>query len=204
MPVDSKSKGSWIGVNSAGLFFSLLNLNEKNMENYRPNPGQKSRGLIVSFLLGSFSLTDSKEKLQTFNMTDFPPFRLLYLDVNQMIFGSHTWNGRIFLGDEFLWSGEPLFYTSSGLGDSYVYKPRHNLFMQFFRRFDFSENFAEVQDSFHMQRDDRNLDTSIFMERSSAMTVSRSVIEINKSRIKFIYHMPPENQIPDVLSLERS
>ena len=203
MPIDSQSGGTWIGVNSSGLFFALLNVYEANSENVSENHRGESRGIIIPELLLCRGIDCMEKKIKRMDYDLFQGFRLIFLDINSMFFGNIRWNQKILTRQNESWNGKPVFFTSSGLGDQYVYEPRKKLFYEYFSGFDASERYYEIQDRFHLDRMRGREDRGILMEREKALTVSRSVVEIQQDQIRFLYFTPPDSASPEIVRMIR-
>ena len=202
MPLDAESRGTWMGVNDASLAFCLLNVNTFNRETSPVRKGLLSRGSIIPSLLECRDLNAVRNRMENISPENYPGFRLICLDAEKMDCETYTWDEKTMQQNQFSWRGDPLFYTSSGLGDEYVFLPRQEIFSETFRKFDGSQKYRKIQDEFHMQRDEDRKDVSVFMERKNALTVSRSVIEIRKSRILFQYFSPADAEDPVLQSLD--
>ena len=209
MPIDVVSGGTWIGINDAGLFFSLLNVNvcgvnEKLEErdaltDFNP---YGSRGIIIPPLLACDSFHEINAIIEKLKVKNYRPFRLVFIDSVSMNSGYLRWDGRDKEWNVLRWEGRPLFYTSSELGDDCVFSPRVNLFNDFFKDFDFSERYELMQNKFHSHFWKDKRDVSVNMERDNALTVSRSIVEIFNSHIKFKHYMPPFSDNPFVREMD--
>ena len=209
MPVDTQSGGTWIAINDAGIFFALLNVNPglqgEDDEFTKSGNTEKtflSRGTIIPSLIGLRNIADVKNKLKDIDVDRYPGFRLVFIDTHGMNTGYLRHDG---INSELncrRWNGQPVFYTSSGLGDEYVYDNRIKLFHKMFDGFDGNPLYEKKQDEFHSHQWKDKKDVSVNMERKNASTVSRSVIEIIDSHIKFIHYMPPFAPVPAVMEIE--
>lgn len=175
MPIDPASGGTWIAVNDAGIIFTLLNRNAAgtlSLNAGMPAPAT-SRGRIIPALLHCESVSEATEAAVQIRPLDSQPFRLVILDTDS--FAEVVSDGRMLRTYRRPFDGVPLLFTSSGLGDDLVEKPRRALFDQMIRS---AKPTPQAQDAFHHHfwADARHL--SVCMSREEARTVSRTTIEL--------------------------
>lgn len=187
MPVDPESQGTWIGVNDGGLIATLLNVNINNAqlpELTAATDGHrvKSRGTIIPLILGCDEVDAEVEIVRALDPCDFSPFRLVLLDGRRI--AEIRSDGRAIRINANLFEGQPLFFTSSGLGDELVDAPRRKLFEENFAE---APNLREKQDRFHMHCWPERRHLSVLMSRPDAHTVSRSVVEVNDQTVRMTY-----------------
>jgi hypothetical protein len=177
MPLDPDSGGSWIAVNENGLVFALLNA---NLPDRSPAEGV-SRGGLIPRLVGAGSMSEAQTRLVDAGPERYRPFRLLMLDAAQLV---ECWveDGRLRRRRAYLQGA--MMRTSSSLGDTAVEGPRRTLFRRFFRG---TSHAAAAQDAFHDHQWLGREDVSVRMERTDALTVSRTIVEVSAGYATMIY-----------------
>jgi hypothetical protein len=177
MPVDPVSDGTWIAVNDAGLVLVLLNVTPLA----GAAPGRRSRGAIIPGLLASDSLAAAARQTGRLNPAEFAPFRLVLIRDDGV--AEVYWDGvnRTDTPPEALTN--PRMFTSSGLGDPLVERPRQRSFEEFVAiGFD-----PAAQDAFHRHRWPGREHLSVCMSRPDARTVSFTIIEIGADAATMAY-----------------
>jgi hypothetical protein len=187
LPIDPVSDGTWMAASDAGLAFVLMNVYGPagapvQIGPTQPPADRMSRGRIIPHLLRSSNLVEAVSLVGDFDHSRFEPFRLLLADGRQLI--EHTWYANETRTAPPLQIVEPLFFTSSGLGDDVVANPRRRLFEELFAR---DADWAAQQDAFHRHCWPDNPRASVWMTRPEAMTVSRTVVELGRSTISMRY-----------------
>jgi hypothetical protein len=92
---------------------------------------------------------------------------------------------------------EPLLFTSSGLGDAVVDRPRRALFREWFTP---STDWRERQDSFHRHSWPDRTQLSVCIRRADARTVSCTVIELLSASARLTYYpQAPDEPGPSFL-----
>jgi hypothetical protein len=170
MPIDPVGGGTWIGVNDAGLVACLLN---RNVGQFAPPASPRSRGLIVPKLLACASAEEVRHAVGELKPADYAPFRAMCCDGGRLTVA--TSDGRSVEIESTSWDGSPFFMTSSGLGDSWVERPRRELFDRMFATVGGA---ADVQDAFHRHRWPDRPHLSVDMAREDAVTVSHTIVEV--------------------------
>jgi hypothetical protein len=188
MPVDPVSDGTWIGASDAGLIAVLMNVYLRGSETVvhatqPPIAAPKlSRGRIIPQVLQAGSLREAQMLAGAMDHAQFEPFRLLVVDRMQIV--------------ELVWSQgrcdlkpaepirRPLFFTSSGLGDDIVAKPRRRLFDELFAD---NGDWPARQDAFHRHVWPGNERASVWMTRPEAMTVSCTEVELAATGVRMTY-----------------
>lgn len=188
MPIDPVSDGTWIGASDAGLIAVLMNVYLRAPEAAVNNIGpasatpKPSRGRIIPQVLHAGSLTEARSLAAALDHAQFEPFRLLLVDRAQIV--ELVWaQGRC------EWKPaepirRPLFFTSSGLGDDIVAKPRRRLFDELFAD---GENWPLRQNAFHHHVWPGNERASVWMTRPEAKTVSCTQVELDEARVRMTY-----------------
>lgn len=184
-PRDQQSGGTWIGINSLGFIFFLLNYNQKNLyKNFFINPAyknKKSRGLIIPELLKSKSENEVIKKIYKLDYLNYSPFRLIFFHLKNYTVFQFIYTGR---GIKVRQHKLPFFQASSGLGDHKIYPLRKKLFKFFL------ENNPTIrkQIKFHHYVDKNNPLASIKINRILAQTVSQTFILIQNQKIILHYY----------------
>lgn len=184
-PVDPTSRGTWIGVNTAGLVLAVLNSNP--MQRAIQRPGVRSRGEIVPSLLGCESVTSVVSNAMDLDASAFPAFRLVAIERDRL---------AVLLGDGQRMTVQclrpfeaPFLATSSGLGDHVVETPRRELFRELMSPASVLDerDLSQAQDAFHRHRWTDRRHISVEMSRSDARTVSRTVVEVYSDSVRLTY-----------------
>lgn len=180
MPIDPGSGGTWVGVNGHGLALTLLNYNLPDP----PTGRDRSRGLVIPALLGAASVDEVVELAGPIERERMMPFRLVACDGRRVL----LWRGTepIAQAEVTQWSGEPMMWTSSGLGDHLVEGPRRELFDSWFG--DAPGELLEQQAALHRHQWPGREHLSVCMHREDACTVSYTTIDIVADRITMTYH----------------
>jgi hypothetical protein len=150
-----------------------------------PDAPPRSRGDIVPRLAAFTTLEPMVAAARAIDRTRYQPFRLVCAGP-----------GRAVLVDphldliEEISVVDPLMFTSSGLGDDLVEGPRRALFADLVRDAPAGEQESR-QDRFHAHRWESMPHVSVFMTRSDASTVSRTVVEVERERLRMIYAAAP-------------
>ncbi|MGB0766586.1 MAG: NRDE family protein [Phycisphaeraceae bacterium] len=179
MPIDPSSGGTWVGVNERGLALTLLNYNPPAP----PTGRDRSRGDVIPALLGAACIDEVIERCEAIERDRMMPFRLVACDGQRVLLWRST--ESIERAAIEAWVGEPMMWTSSGLGDEVVEGPRRVLFSEWFGN-DPSRYEAE-QAGFHRHRWPDRLHLSVCMHRDDARTVSHTVVDVTSDRIAMRY-----------------
>lgn len=169
MPIDPVSRGSWIGVNDAGLIGALLNANPAEAS----STGARSRGELVPQLLGLTSVEESLRFCSGIDGSLYAPFTLLVAALDDGAVLSS--DGRTLRVVARRAPDAPLMLTSSGLGDHLVEPCRRALFRELFDR---SGDPLDAQHAFHAHRWKDRPHLSVLMSRADARTVSRTTVDL--------------------------
>jgi Transport and Golgi organisation 2 len=198
LPLDPQPGGTWIAVNDAGVAFVILNVNPRPVPD--PSPRLRSRGTIIPALLQCDDAAQAAAAMtDDLNPDDFPPFRLIALD--RQTCAEFTFDGQSLATTCRPFDGEPLMYTSSGLGDALVERPRRELFDRIVRS---AEACPRRQDEFHLHRWLDRPHLSVLMNRADARTVSRTVIDVSKQRARMQYFADGVEHIYELRTLQRA
>ncbi len=180
-PVDPSSRGTWIGVNTAGLVLAVINCNP--LAKFNKRAGLRSRGEIVPALLACESVTAAVAAASELDAREFPPFRLVAIERDRL---------SVVLGDGERMTVQalrrfdgPFLATSSGLGDHIVEQPRRDLFSALVVRG--VSAITDRQDAFHRHAWPDRRHISVEMSRADARTVSRTVVEVFRDSIALTY-----------------
>jgi transport and Golgi organization protein 2 len=189
LPVDPISDGTWIAASDAALVFVLMNVYVEPRQKVLHDVGAAgapptvSRGGIIPHLLQADSLQHARAIAESMDHRRFEPFRLLIADRVQFV--EFVWAQRLGRMEEPKPIQQPLFFTSSGLGDDVVATPRRRLFQEYFAP---GRDWPASQDAFHHHSWPDNERMSVWMTRPEALTVSRTEIELGPNQITMSYH----------------
>lgn len=187
LPIDPVSDGTWIAASDAGLVFVLMNVYGPASAALQKTAAQPaadriSRGRIIPHLLRSSNLAEAISLVGDLDHGRFEPFRLLVADTRELV--EHIWFANEIRSAPPRQINEPLFFTSSGLGDDVVANPRRRLFVE---QFAADADWIARQDAFHRNCWPDNTRASVWMTRPEAMTVSRTVVELGTTAISMRY-----------------
>jgi hypothetical protein len=177
-PRDPDGGGTWLAATDAALVFALLNRTPRGGQ---PEPGVRSRGLIIPALFSAESLDDARRRLQSVDASEYAPFRLVVLAATGWLEAiSDSKRLRVRQGALSRW----LVRTSSSLGDHLVTSRRAALATAQLRN---PHDPVAAQEALHRHRWPQAPHLSVWMEREDALTVSRSTIELTGDRVRFVY-----------------
>ncbi len=194
LPVDPISNGTWLAVNDAGLVLALLNGTPPGVRGRER--AVRSRGTIIPSLLSCCRIDEALDRLVELPAREYGRFRLILLSKREvaevMSDGERLWRKR-----RVSLTG-PLLWTSSGLGDHLVERPRHSLFLLHFAR---PGNWITQQDAFHRHRWPDEPHLSVCMRRADACTVSYTVLERDESTAHMTYFPgPPDESVQPTMA----
>ncbi len=171
-PRDGESQGTWIGVNEAGVSLALLN-------RYHDSPvggngPWTSRGLLVSGLLHSMSITGVRLGLEQLDRAAYQPFTLVAFEPDKpaQLF---AWNGRELTEDAVEDTG--LVATSSGANQEEAARVRGELFARRRELFPALDD-AALFEALHASHWPASGPYSVCMHRPEASTVSFTRIDV--------------------------
>ena len=193
MPIDPVSGGTWIAANDAGVVLALLNFNRPGSSD---TPAPRSRGVIIPSLLGEASVWAVVGRARSLSPASFGPFRLAVLDRTdgaEVVSDGRTLCVRRVGGD----GDAATLFTSSGLGDHLVRRPRTELFERMLA----AEVSAATQNAFHRHAWADRPHLSVRMRRDGARTVSTTVVEVSAEGIEMSYRPEDAAAFPDAVSL---
>lgn len=183
LPIDPLSDGTWIGFNDAGIAVTLLNATCADgaalVENRTCTPPslKTSRGTIVPDLLAADSCDQAVQRALRLKVGQFEPFRLLIISAHGCI--ELASDGRSIRYSGAIPTAIPSLFSSSGLGDQLVQRPRQALFESLMASAQVS---SDLQDRFHDHHWPDRPHLSVRMARPDARTVSRTIIELHPDR----------------------
>ena len=184
-PTDPASQGTWIACSEIGLAIALLNVNPPDADARVP---PRSRGTIIPTLIGSRSLDEVAERARAIAHGDYAPYRLVAIHAG----ADDVLEAVPMSGVLRRWPLDaPRMFTSSGLGDHHVERPRRQLFEENVLPGN-PADWRERQDRFHAHRWRDRLSVSVHMARAEAWTVSRTAIEIDDARVVMSYAAEPD------------
>lgn len=186
MPVDPVSEGTWIGASDAGLVAVLMNVYISQAE---PAPSvlpldepPVSRGTIIPTVLAAGDLDAAFKFAGQLNVSRFEPFRLILLDEARI--SETIWTAGMYaVGTPEAIAG-PTFFTSSGLGDDLVARPRRELFEELVTA---AADRCGAQDAFHRLQWPERRFASVWMTRPEARTQSITWVELDGQRVAMRY-----------------
>lgn len=178
MPVDGRSKGTWIAVNSAGETYCIMN---GAFEKHKPDPPYKhSRGLIIPKSMEEKSLEDY------YHLTDFEglePFTLFRFGAS--VLEKIVWDGKLkYYGK--LDPGVSHLFTSATLYNEKVGKKRKELFQDFLekRRSVSSQEIIQL----HAQKDQPEEYRNFYLQTDQGIqTISITHVAVSSKSIRMIY-----------------
>lgn len=197
MPIDPGSGGTWVAVNEFGLALTLLNYNLPDP----PTGHDLSRGGVIPALIYATTVQEVLALASAIERQRMRPFRLVACDgVSLMLWRSTE---PVDAAQITRWDGEPVMYTSSGLGDHLVEPPRRELFNGWFGND--ASVYADKQLAFHRHQWPGQSHLSVCMQRDDARTVSYTTVDITPKRMTMSYHpdRPDMDAKPSVAVLER-
>jgi uncharacterized protein with NRDE domain len=191
LPLDPAAGGTWVAANDAGLAFALLNVNRPGARHV----GRLTRGMVIPSLLGCDSVEAATALALRLDASDFSPFRLVVADPRGCV--AVVWDGsRREL--ELSAVTRPLLFTSSGLGDALVEEPRRSLFEEMV----LADATPENLDCFHHHRWPDRPHLGVNMSRDDARTVSYTVIQVDRERVRLAYHGGAPGEVATASTVE--
>ncbi len=175
MPIDPVSGGTWVAANDRGLSLAVLNVNPRGQCGLSTDTGQSRGRIIPNCLSSAGTLSEALAWGAATDFTDYAPFRLVLTDRTAV--ASLRWNGRRLRIRKPFSHRRPVMFTSSGLGDRLVDRPRRALFEQMFKAAPSGE-LISLQDSFHRHHWPNHPELSVCMTRSDAATVNHTIVEL--------------------------
>jgi len=183
MPIDPQAGGTWVGVNDAGLCFSLLNRTPvRRLTGGRPNA--TSRGTIIPGLLKHHSVDDALADALRLDYRDYDLFRLLITNGQRVVEVDHEGNALAVAMDQAV--DRPMMWASSSWGDSLVDAPRRELFDQMLGG-TAPDAWRDAIDAFHVHRWPERGELSVYMQREDACSVSRTDVTLGEERVTMRY-----------------
>lgn len=181
MPIDPGSGGTWVAVNEHGLALTLLNYNLPEP----PTGRDRSRGDVIPAVLSASNVQEVLDRLEVIERDRMMPFRLVACDGRSvMLWRSTEPADQVEITR---WNGDPMMWTSSGLGDHLVEGPRRELFDAWFAD-EMPLSLTEDQLAFHCHQWPGREHLSVCMHREDARTVSYTTVDVNAEQIRLTYH----------------
>lgn len=184
-PLDSKAKGTWLGVNNHAIVAAILNMYQADYQ------GSQSRGFIIPELLKYKSLSQACNYLHSVELNLYSPFVLLLMNRTNVY--RYRWNGvsmqkeNLFFVDEFT---NGILESSSSVDPDATISYRQLLFKQWQQNKQARTNKEKDILEFHLTRDESKPSASICMSRPHAHTKSICQIVLNKNAAEFHYLAP--------------
>lgn len=186
MPIDPVSGGTWIAVNDAGLAGAMLNAYGGEASDIVDRVPPRSRGTILPRLISHATIDEAEVGITNWEPGDFAPFRLVITDRVNVV--EVHGNGRTIAIKRRMLTAAPRLFTSSGLGDQLVQKPRKQLFDEMLS---YGSDPAATQDAFHRHQWPDHPELSVCMSRLEAATVSHVVLELSEGDASVTYYPAP-------------
>jgi len=194
LPVDPLSRGTWIGVNDAGLALCLLNATVRGGRGMTAGVRTgllRSRGEIIPSLLDCETVGEAIGRAARLQSREFPPFRLIA--ASRTHFGMVASDQSSLCVQQLRPLQTPFMATSSSLGDELVDPVRRELFGELLRQ---SDDAFEAQQRFHSHQWPDRKQLSVLMARPDARTVSRTIVEIGSDFVRLTYCSLTEVRAP--------
>ncbi len=179
-PIDVPTGGTWIAATDQRLVFALLNRYDPGVDAVRLWPA--SRGHVIGRLVGARSLQEVGALADSIGDLACGPFRLVCHDGRTVLEFANV-NPRIVVCDERPLD-RPMLFTSSGLGDDLVHRPRLELFGQLIAG---SRDPLAGQSAFHRHAWPDDSARSVCMRRADARTVSISTVDLLSDGVRIMY-----------------
>ena len=179
-PRDPVGRGTWVGVNTAGIAVALLNRYDEE----RAVSGHRliSRGRIAADALECSGLDEVAQFGQRLDAAQFAPFRLVAASRRRLVVISSDGEAVEVIRRQLV---APIMFTSSSLGDMRVGPVRRALFAQLIG--ERPELWLAQQSRFHRHQWTERPEISVVMARADAATVSRSTIDVSARTVHFRY-----------------
>jgi Transport and Golgi organisation 2 len=175
-----ESGGTWIGSNSAGITFALLNQNPGSHALVK----ERSRGEMIPALLGSSRFPEAMHGFQRIDLQGLMPFLLIGIFPAEQIISQCRWDGHELQFNRVGWDTRHWF--SSGVSDEMAQKIRGNTCHEAWRRRDAAS--AEWLRGLHASHAPVRGSFSICVHRPDAATVSYTEVGFNSNELIMRYH----------------
>ena len=179
-PREGRGGGTWIGSNSAGITFALLNQNAGPYARMK----ERSRGGIIPALIGSSRFPDAMWHFQHTDLRGMMPFLLVGFFPAEQIISQCRWDGRELQFLRIGWDVHHWF--SSGVSDEMARKVRDITCHEAWRRRDAAS--AEWLRGLHASHVPARGSFSICVHRPDAATVSYTEVAFNGDELTMRYH----------------
>jgi hypothetical protein len=194
-PVDAKSRGTWIGANARGLSLALMNQHPESREALEaprePRGFQRSRGEIITGLLGALGAHEAANRLARLDPRPYPPFFLLVLDTRGP-FHALRWDGT---ESEFLtYERGPRLFASSSFQAEDVLLGRQRQFENLLKLVESapdSDAALLLQRRLHASHSPSAGPFSVCVHRAGARSVSVSEILVRGLSVRLRHHAGP-------------
>jgi Transport and Golgi organisation 2 len=176
-PVDGDYGGTWIGVNSKGKLFAILNFYEATLKLIR---NANSRGIIMKDLL---SEKISELDLINLDLSLYYPFRILSIDDSKTIL--YIWNGIQIETEvrEAEWEVIASSFMHGAQGEVF----RKQVFFDKFYPVITEKSFFELAKDFLTSHEPEEGSKSPCMHRRDAHTQSQTIIQIENNKVLMSY-----------------
>ena len=178
MPVDGRSKGTWIAVNSAGETYCIMN---GAFERHKPDPPYKhSRGLIIPKAMEEKSLEDYYYSDDFEAMEPFTLFRFGGNSLEKIVWDAkHKFYGK--LNPEI-----PQLFTSATLYDEKAGSRRKEHFHDFLNNRK-SVNSEDIIQLHEQKEKDKEYKNFFLKTGQGVQTISITQVDVNNKSIRMIY-----------------
>jgi hypothetical protein len=186
-PLDPLGGGTWIGANDAGIVLALLNAQSPQSGFAGTTTPVHSRGLLIPSLLRWPELAGVADAVADVDPTIYQPFRLVAVQRHRGFEFAST--GQTVVATAFRLD-RPILFTSSSLGGVQAARLRAPLFESMV--VGAPDSWLAGQMRFHEFQFKGNTAFGIRMNRAEARTVSRSIVDIDSTRVRMEYEPLPE------------
>lgn len=174
-PTDTQAGGTWLGVNSYGLVFMLIN----NYQAVNPEAAHRSdllsRGLVIPYVMDEDSVEAVLNSINQIDASRYNPFTLFIFSRKENRIAYFGWGGhKIDTGSI---TPEPLIRISSGFDPDEAYRIRLQDFEHRYRKASAID--ADWMKSLHKSTWPEPGALSIAMLQENVMSVSATVLELN-------------------------
>jgi len=176
-PRDPQGAGTWLAVREDGITLAILNHYAAGIE-YQPQAPQ-SRGQIL-WHFAALPYPQLKSHIAELDPANYPPFFLLCIHPDEDAQIS-TWNGQHWTTQTVDESTFPI--STSGFDTERVLQKRRHWFQKITANKPTIDNLRK----FHFYIDAQDRQSSPFMSRQEAQTVSISHIDVSAPSIRFSY-----------------
>ena len=169
--------GTWIAASEIGNIFAILNRNGGG-----PRKKQRSRGELVTGIIGSSGFQEVESSLNRTDLTQYLPFRLIGIFHGKQAF-EWTWSGKQLDLIEHGWQSRHWF--SSGISDEQATESRSRIFESAWGKPDAGQR--DWLRRVHCSHGEMAGAFSICVHRDDAASLSYTEVLVNQSEIAMSY-----------------